>query len=291
MLLRLLLAALLAGFLLAPAAASAAGVDTTWDQVAGDLDFPVYQPSDTLGLKLTALSVPTCALDTSTGLRVAAAYGNRRSRSGWFSVAESFRLCGNAGEERVVRRAKVNGARVDVAVNCRPTSCRVTADDGPRLGFRLLWRKGTSNGTFIDLRTRHLSLARALRVARGLTRVRLDRPTLRLVNFLSPDRQVWCGFVPSSTEGPQEFCGTRSAGQFASLALDGTLTVCDHPNPSLDEVCLQNFDDQAPVLNVGQASELRGFRCVALPQGMTCTVSETGKGFTMTADSVTPVGT
>jgi hypothetical protein len=290
MLPRLLLAALLAGFLLPPGAASAAGVETTWDQLAGDMEFPVYQPSATLGLKLTALSVPTCELDTSNGVRVAAAYGNRRSSSGWFSVAESFPLCGNAGEERVVRRVQLNGARVDVAVNCRPTSCRVTADDGPRLGFRLLWRKGSSHGTFIDLRSRHLSLAKVLRVARGLTRVRLDRPTLQLVNFLSPDRQVWCGFVPSSTEGPQEFCGTRSAGQFASVALDGTLTVCDHPNPSPDQVCLQNFDDQAPVLNAGQASELRGFRCVAMPAGMTCTVSETGKGFTMTADSVTPVG-
>src|SRR3954447_5502041 len=167
MLLRLLLTALLAACLLAPAAASAAGVETTWDQVAGDMDFPVYQPSDALGLKLTALSVPTCERDTSNGVRVAAAYGNRRSSTGWFSVAESSPLCGNAGEERVVRRVKVNGARVDVAVTCRPTSCHVTADDGPRLGFRLLWRKGTSNGTFIDLRTRHLSLARVLRVARG----------------------------------------------------------------------------------------------------------------------------
>jgi hypothetical protein len=289
MLLRLVLAALLTGCLLAPATASA-GVETTWDQVAADMDFPVYQPADTLGLKLTGLSVPTCELDTSDGVRVAAAYGKRRSSAGSFSVAESFPLCGHAGEERVVRRVRVNGARVAVAVNCRPASCRVTAKDGPRLGFRLLWRKGSSNGTFIDLRSRHLSLAEVLRVARSLTRVDLDRPTLQLVNFLSPDRQVWCGFVPSSTQGPQEFCGTRSAGQFASVALDGTLTVCDHPNPAADEVCLQNFDDQAPALDAGQATELRGFRCVAEPQGITCTASATGKGFAMTASSVTPVG-
>ena len=45
------------------------------------------------------------------------------------------------------------------------------------------------------------------------------------------------------------------------------------------------------MLNAGQASELRGFRCVSAPQGITCTVSETGKGFSMTAGSVTPVGT
>ena len=160
------------------------------------MDFPVYQPSDTLGLKLTALSVPTCALDTSNGVRVAAAYGNRRSSTGWFSVAESSPLCGNAGEERVVRRVQVNGARVDVAVGCRPTSCRVTAKDGPRLGFRLLWRKGSTNGTFIDLRSRHLSLARVLRVARGLSRVRLDRPTLHSSTSSRPTARCGAGSSP-----------------------------------------------------------------------------------------------
>jgi hypothetical protein len=284
---RRVILALLCGCLLTPAGASAAGVETTFDQAAADMDFPVYKPADTLGLKLTALSVPTCELDTTTGLRVAAAYGNRRSSRGFVSIAESFPLCGNAGEERVVRRVRIGGARVAVAVRCRPTSCHVTAKDGPRLGFRLLWRKGS---TFIDLRSRHLSLAKVLRVARSLTRVRLDRPTLQLLNFLSPDRQVWCGFVPSSTRGAQEFCGTRSAAQFASMALDGTLSVCDHPNPSPAEVCLQNFDDEAPVLQPGQVSQLRGFRCVAAAQAMTCTVSASGKGFTMAANSVVPVG-
>jgi hypothetical protein len=287
---RLIPLALLAGFLVAPAGASATGLETTWDQAAGDMDFPVYQPTQTLGLRLTALSLPTCELDTSTGFRVSAVYGNRRSSRGSFSIAESFPLCGNAGEERVVRRVTINGVKVDVAVNCRPSSCRVTANDGPRLGFRLLWRKGSSSATFIDLRTRHLSLARALRVARSLSRVTLDRPTLQLLNFVSPDRQVWCGLAPTPPGGPQEFCGTASGGQFATVDLDGTLTLCDHPNPSPAEVCVQNFDDEAPVLGLGQASEFRGFRCVSEMQGITCTVMDTGKGFSMSATTLTPVG-
>jgi hypothetical protein len=287
-----MLPALLAGCLLAPASASAAGIQTTWDQAAADLDFPVYQPADTLGLKLTAISLPTCEGDAELELPVAAVYGNRRSSKGFFSVTESFPLCSPAGEERVVRRVKINGVNVDVAVKCRPTSCHVRAKDGVELGYRLLWRKGSR--TFVDLRSRRLSLAKVLRVARSLTRVTLDRPTVQLVNFLTPDRQVWCGFATLPTVEAQAFCGTKSASAEGSVKRDGTLDLCNHPNPTPDTVCLQNFDDQAPVLNVGQASEFSGFRCVSALEGMTCTVIDggpgNGKGFQINASTVTPVG-
>jgi hypothetical protein len=227
------------------------------------------------------------------GLPVAAAYGNRRSSQGWFSLTESFPLCGNGGEERVVRHATINGFRVDIAVNCRPTTCHVTTKDGVRTGFRLLWRKGSTKRTFIDLQTRHLPLSKVLRVARSLTRVTLNRPTLQLLNFLTPDHQVWCGFVTRPPADSSAFCATMSASIFAQVRRDGTTTICNHPNPTPAEVCLQNFDDLAPVLNVGQASELNGFRCVSETAGMTCTVVDggpgNGKGFTINAGAVTPL--
>jgi hypothetical protein len=273
-----LLAALVAG-LVVPAGASAS-VDTTWDQAAADSAFPVFKPGDTLGLKLTSLSLPGCA-------SVAATYGSKRSSRGWFSLRESFPLCGNPGEERVVRHVTINGVRVAVAVFCRRTSCDVTARDGVRTGFRLLWRKGAAKRTFIDLQTRRLTLSQVLRVARSLTRVTLNRPTLQLLSFLSPDRQVWCGIV--SAPPASAFCGTRSASEFAEVLGDGTVTICNHPNPTPEQVCLQNFDDRAPVLNVGQASEVGGFRCVSELAGITCILVGGGQGFTINAGAVAPL--
>lgn len=286
------LTAVLAGLLLTAAAAGAAGIQTTWDQAAADLAFPVYQPADTLGFKLTALSLAPCEGDTDVKLPVAAQYGNRRSGKGFFSVTESFPLCSPAGEERVVRRVKIDGVKVDVAVRCRPTSCHVRVRDGLKLGYRLLWRKGRR--TFVDLRSRRLSLARILRVARSLTRVTLDRPTVELVNFRTPDGNVWCGFSTLPTVAPQAFCATKSARAEGSVKRDGTVDLCNHPNPTPDTVCVQNFDDQAPVLDVGQASEFNGFRCLSDPQGMTCTVIDggpgNGRGFRIDASTVTAVG-
>jgi hypothetical protein len=219
----------LAGVLLLAPGASAAGIQTTWDQAAADLEFPVYQPADTLGLKLTAISLPTCEGDTELELPVAAEYGTRRSSKGFFSVTESFPLCSPAGEERVVRRVRINGVGVDVAVNCRPTSCHVRARDGVKLGYRLLWRKG--GRTFIDLRSRRLSLAKVLRVARSLTPVTLDRPVVQLVNFLTPDGQVWCGFSTLPTVEPQAFCGSRSASAEGSSSATARSTSATSPTP------------------------------------------------------------
>jgi hypothetical protein len=90
------------------------------------------------------------------------------------------------------------------------------------------------------------------------------------------------------------FCGTRSGSLFADVLRDGTVNLCDHPNPSPDDVCLQDFDSRAPVLASGHASEVNGFRCMSAPQAITCTVIDggpgTGRGFEIRASAVAPVG-
>jgi hypothetical protein len=282
-------AALLAGML----SAASAGAHMTWDQAAADGDFPVYQPTQTLGLKLSRLAIVACHVPATVGTPLVAESGKRHSRRGWFSVTESLPACRTSRAQRVVRRITINGVTVKVAVNCPPTSCHVTAEDGVRLGYRLLWRNGVTRRTFIDLRTRRLSLTRIVRVARSLTRVRLNRRTLQLLSFRSPDHQIWCVMVQYPARD-SAFCGSRSGSLFAEVVRDGTVTICNHPNPSPDDVCLQDFDSRAPVLGSGHASEVNGFRCISATQMITCTVigggPGTGKGFEMSAGAVTRVG-
>jgi hypothetical protein len=157
-----LVTAVLAVLLVGMVFAASAGADMTWDQAAAEADFPVYEPTQTLGLKLSRLAIVACDARAMVGTPVAAEHGKRRSRRGWFSVTESFPVCGHAGAQRVVRRVTINRVNVEVAVNCPVTPCRVTAADGVRMGFRLRWRKGVTRRTFIDLRSRRLSLARVV---------------------------------------------------------------------------------------------------------------------------------
>jgi hypothetical protein len=76
-------AALLAGML----SAAPAGAHMTWDQAAADADFPVYQPTQTLGLKLSRLAIVACHVPATVGTPLVAESGKRHSRRGWFSVA------------------------------------------------------------------------------------------------------------------------------------------------------------------------------------------------------------
>ena len=106
-------------------------------------------------------------------------------------------------------------------------------------------------------------------------------PQTSLAAFLSPDRAVWCMF--NSLDAPYAWCGTRGQPQrSARLTVDGALTLCS-------DVCLQNWDDGAPVLRQGWTSERDGFRCASEADGIRCTVIGTGKGFLIGAGGVTAV--
>ena len=104
-------------------------------------------------------------------------------------------------------------------------------------------------------------------------------------DFLSPDRKIWCTLT--TLTGLSAWCGTSDAAYSARLDADGALTVCD---PSKGYGCLQNWDAKAPVLGDGHSVEVQGLRCTAAPAAMTCTVVATGKGFTISAGGVSPIG-
>jgi hypothetical protein len=107
--------------------------------------------------------------------------------------------------------------------------------------------------------------------------------------FLSPDRKTWCQFSSIAGEA-KAWCGSRTgddpgrAEHSAGLKLDGSLELCNHPPDGF--VCMQNWNDAAPVLAVGSQAELYGFRCTSEPQGIHCVVIATGKGFVINADGV-----
>jgi hypothetical protein len=103
---------------------------------------------------------------------------------------------------------------------------------------------------------------------------------LRLRQFLSADRGVWCVMEDRS-------CGTYPKPPTRSAEVDdqGKDTFCDVPElitvPAEHEPpgCFQNWNSQAPVLAYGQSDLYDGLLCTSAPDGITCTlVSGVGKG-------------
>lgn len=117
---------------------------------------------------------------------------------------------------------------------------------------------------------------------------------LHLGDFLSPDRKVWCGIGSA-----QSFCATGRPGpanppqRGATLYSDGRVTLCDVPVPSLGAGCIQNWDPSAPILRVGQETEMDGVLCKSETNGITCTLTSgpgAGKGFLINSSNVRRVG-
>ena len=120
---------------------------------------------------------------------------------------------------------------------------------------------------------------------------------LRLQQFLSPDKHIWCIVFDSDTEwgcyserSPQD---TDRSQRSARLQADGTVDVCYVPVASLEDVCFQNWDAGAPVLAYGRSTERNGVRCTSAPEGITCTLLSgpgAGKGFRISVAGVEKIG-
>jgi hypothetical protein len=147
--------------------------------------------------------------------------------------------------------------------------------------------------------------------ARTGAKIRLYKATRRtntpgmfhLLEFLSPDRKVWCESYNGEISGPfAPFeCGTTS-GKFpmfsAYLSKHGKVTICfmthliQQPGQQPD-TCFVSGTDQAPVLHVGQQNSTDGVLCNSEPNGITCTLtagSGRGKGFFINGTSVMRIG-
>jgi hypothetical protein len=96
--------------------------------------------------------------------------------------------------------------------------------------------------------------------------------------FLSPDRKIWCALGPG-----EAFCGSWTPDETAELFQSGRLTTCT------TAPCLQNFDENARVLESGRQTVIFGYRCTAEPQAITCVLAGSGKGFRIAPEGITPV--
>jgi hypothetical protein len=268
MLQRVTVAFLVVGGLISAGPAAA----QTWDQAAGEVAFPVFEPARALGLRA---SVETAFCDASSSRSARAVYRRPGSRKRLrFSEYRRAR-CADAGESQVVKTVRIHHRTVKVRVSCHSPGPRCHVSDGRKNGWLMYLRR---RGTIIQFTARHISLRALLRVARSLRRVDLTRPTVHLTGFLSPDRGIWCGI-----DADEAWCATKSGRFRGAVAADGTVSLCQDAGYP----CIQNWDDSAPVLQAGQRTVFEGFACTAESAAMTCTVQ--GKGFHIDAAGVRAV--
>lgn len=108
---------------------------------------------------------------------------------------------------------------------------------------------------------------------------------LRLTDFMSPDRKVWCQIYSFAA-----VCGTEPEPptHSAELKPDGKVSLCsvlrtEYPEGSkVPLTCFQNWPrpgDHVPVLKIGTVTRDSGFRCTSTAGGIVCTdVAGAGKG-------------
>jgi hypothetical protein len=102
---------------------------------------------------------------------------------------------------------------------------------------------------------------------------------LQLSEFRSPDHDVWCetGTFCGTGLGPGAQAGGRVS--LATISAGGGVTICAFEHNTTPGYCLQNWNEQAPVLRYGQQAELDGVLCTSATDGITCVkVAEPGKG-------------
>jgi hypothetical protein len=280
-----------AGLLLAdgPAAAQA---PVTWDEAAALAGFPVYKPARTFGLKARVEAPLNECVGTGKRMVTAgygAAAGGRPRIMIWQAAPYP---CGDPGESRPYRTVRIRGRKVQVRAFCETLNPRCALRRGQRHSWLLWlrWRGGERHTlTVIEMTGSHVPFKRFVAVARSLRRVDVSRPTVRLNGFLSPDRRVWCGVGLFS--GDDRWCSTDRPQFGGSVSPDGTVRLCGATVPA-NPLCIQNWDDGAPVLRAGQRSDYGGYVCLADAGAVICTVKAgagKGRGFRVDAGGVSEV--
>ena len=279
-------------------AANAGAPALTWQQAAGRLHAPVYRPRVTLGIKPQALVI-------NQGGCLIAAWGSAKTQKGpHFSADEPgvTPQCGQPGEADEVSTAVIHGKKVSVLVQCRHLP-HCTVHDGETDGFFIIFvPESGAKDYVIQLGSSHVSLRNLIRVAKSFVRVAAPhKPATAAAtvhhfgDFLSPDGKVWCG------AGPTTFCGTggdpsapaNGPQTLGSLAANGKVTICRVAHSSVSEVCLQNWDDMAPVLQVGQSNERNNILCTSGANGISCVIASgpgNARGFRVSATRATRIG-
>jgi hypothetical protein len=275
--------------------------DVTWQQAAARLHAPVYRPRVTLGIRPQTLAI-------NSGGCLIGGWGSTKTQKGpHFSVDEPgvTPQCGQPGEAVQVSSATIHAKKVAVTVQC-PHLPHCTVHDGETDGVFIMFvpERGAPHYV-IQLDSSHVSLHGFVRIAQSFVRVSAHRTPAatpaaaaaahHFGDFLSPDGKVWCG------AGSTTFCGTggdpsapsNGPQTLGSLGADGKVTICRVAHSSVSTVCLQNWDDTAPVLQVGQSTERNNILCTSASTGITCVIGSgagQGRGFLISATAVTRTG-
>jgi hypothetical protein len=146
--------------------ASVANNGANWQTIARRAGFPVYRPTQTLGLTRTGLTLSTSGC-------LIASYDDPRSRNGQqfgFDEPGASQSCGQPGIANQVAAASINGIKVEVLVQCRAFP-KCTINDGVTNGFLLFVPERRPKNYTIQLQSKHMSLAHFLKVAESFTKV------------------------------------------------------------------------------------------------------------------------
>ena len=158
--------AVLAAFCASASLAVAAG--NPWPGAHARLSYPIFQPSQTLGYKVSGFGYQPCGTGKSKD-SVYATYGTYKgvlnAKVKGFGIFEgSPQICSDHAEYWPVGTRTVGGVKAQLGVYCDlPRHC--TLAQGPKNGWILLWKR---SGTRIQMDGVHLSLADFLKVANGL---------------------------------------------------------------------------------------------------------------------------
>jgi hypothetical protein len=158
--------AVVAALCLSASLAAAAG--NPWPAAHARLSYPIFQPTQTLGYKVSSFGYQSCGGAKSKD-SLDATYGTYKGvltpKVKGFGIFEGKpQICSNPAEYWPVGTRTVGGVKAQLGVYCDlPKHC--TLAQGPKNGWILVWHR---SGTKIQMDGVHLTLAQFLRVANGL---------------------------------------------------------------------------------------------------------------------------
>ncbi len=94
---------------------------------------------------------------------------------------------------------------------------------------------------------------------------------LQLSEFQSPDHEVWCETGVFCATGLSRNAAPESRVSLAQLSPEGKVSTCVHDHDVAPGFCVQNWNEQAPVLAYGEQDEAHGVLCTSANDGITCT--------------------
>lgn len=162
------LVALLAAAAVGLTLLTAASASDFWSGATARLSYPIYEPTSTLGYKISSAGFQPCPGGKSKA-SLYATYGTYKgvllSKTKGFGIFEgSPAICSDPAESTPHGTRVIGGVTASLGVYCDPPK-QCSLAQGVRNGYILRWKRG---GTRIQMDSAHLTLAQLLTVAKSL---------------------------------------------------------------------------------------------------------------------------